>query len=95
MSGMEANQGRAYAVGMQLYFNAVNKVGGINGHTFTLARKDDGGRPEDTVAMTRQMVVEEKPMVLAGYFGNKNINDVVAAGLLATDRIALVGYRIQ
>ena len=93
LSGLEANQGRAYAAGMQLLFNNVNKAGGVNGHTFSLLRKDDGGRPEDTVSVTKQMLSEDKPMVLAGYFGNRNISDIVAAGLLEKDKIALVGYR--
>jgi len=93
LSGLEASQGRAYGTGMQLYFNAVNKVGGVNGHTFTLVRRDDGGRPEDTVASTKAMLTEDKPLVLAGFFGTRNINDLVAAGLLEKERIALVGYR--
>jgi branched-chain amino acid transport system substrate-binding protein len=93
MSGLEANQGRAYSAGMQLLFNNVNKAGGVNGHTFTLVRKDDGGRPEDTVSVTKQMLAEDKPLVLAGYFGNRNISDLVAAGLLEKEKIVLVGYR--
>ncbi|RZJ06668.1 MAG: ABC transporter substrate-binding protein [Haliea sp.] len=93
MSGLDANQGRAYATGMQLLFNTVNKAGGVNGHTFTLVRKDDGGRPEDTVSATKAMLAEDKPMVLAGYFGNRNIADLVASGMLEKERIPLVGYR--
>src|SRR5687768_12203469 len=93
MSGLEANQGRAYAAGMQLLFSGVNKAGGVNGHTFTLVRKDDGGRPEDTVSATKQLLSDDKPLVLAGYFGNRNISDVVNAGLLEKEKIALVGYR--
>ena len=93
MSGLEANQGRAYSAGMQLLFSSVNKAGGVNGHTFTLVRKDDGGRPEDTVNATKQMLSEDKPLVLAGYFGNRNISDLVSSGLLEKDKIALVGYR--
>lgn len=93
MSGLDANQGRAYAAGMQLLFNGVNKAGGVNGHTFSLVRKDDGGRPEDTVSATRELLDKDRPLVLAGYFGNKNVNDVVASGLLEKERIALVGYR--
>ena len=93
MSGLEASQGRAYATGMQLYFNAVNKNGGVNGHTFSLVRRDDSGRAEDTVALTKAMLAEDKPLVLAGYFGSKNVADVVAAGLLEKEKIALVGYR--
>ena len=93
MSGLDANQGRAYAAGMQLVFNGVNSAGGVNGNTFTLVRKDDGGRPEDTVIATRQLLAESKPLVLAGFFGSRNINDLVAAGLLEKERIPLVGYR--
>jgi branched-chain amino acid transport system substrate-binding protein len=93
MSGLEANQGRAYAAGMQLLFAGVNKAGGVNGHTFTLVRKDDGGRPEDTLSGTRQILAEDKPLVLAGYFGNRNISDLMGSGLLEKEKIALVGYR--
>lgn len=93
MSGLEASQGRAYAAGMQMYFNAVNKAGGAGGHTFSLVRRDDGGRPEDTVAGAKAMLAEDKPMVLAGFFGSRNIADVIASGVLEKEKIALVGYR--
>jgi branched-chain amino acid transport system substrate-binding protein len=93
MTGLEANQGRAYAAGMQLLFNNTNAAGGVNGNTFVLVRKDDGGRPDDTVSATRQLLAESKPLILAGFFGSRNINDLVAAGLLQKEKIALVGYR--
>jgi branched-chain amino acid transport system substrate-binding protein len=93
MSGLEANQGRAYAAGMQLLFTSVNKAGGVNGHTFTLVRKDDGGRAEDTLSGTKQLLSEDKPLVLAGYFGNRNISDLMSSGLLEKEKVALVGYR--
>jgi branched-chain amino acid transport system substrate-binding protein len=93
LSGLDANQGRAYAAGMQLYFNNANKGGGVNGNTFTLESRDDGGRPEDTIKVTRELLAESKPMVLAGYFGNRNVADLVASGLLEKEKIALVGFR--
>lgn len=93
MTGMEASQGRAYAAGMQLVFASVNAAGGVNGHTFSLVRKDDGGRAEDTVPATRQLLAEAKPMVLAGYIGSRNVGALMESGLLENERIALVGYR--
>jgi len=93
LSGLDASQGRAYATGMQLYFDAVNKAGGVNGHTFSLARRDDAGRPEETVAATRALLAEDRPMVLAGFMGSRNVADLVATGLLEKEHIALVGYR--
>lgn len=93
LSGMDANQGRAYSAGLQLHFNQVNKTGGVGGHTFTLVRKDDGGRAEDTVSATRQLLAETRPMVLSGYAGGRNIADLISSGLLQSEKIALVGYR--
>jgi branched-chain amino acid transport system substrate-binding protein len=94
MSGLEATLGRGYAVGLELAFKQANVAGGVNGNTFTLVRKDDGGRPEDTVALTRQVLAQDKPLVLAGYFGNRNITDLVSAGVLEKEHIPLVGYRV-
>jgi ABC-type branched-subunit amino acid transport system substrate-binding protein len=93
LTGLEASQGRAYSLGMQLYFNQVNKSGGINGHTFALVKRDDNGRPEDTISITRAIIAEERPMVLAGYFGSRNIAELLSAGVLEKEHIALVGYR--
>jgi branched-chain amino acid transport system substrate-binding protein len=92
-SGPAASQGRAYRAGLQLYFNSINKAGGLNGNTFHLVSSDDGGRPEDTVAQTASMLQENRPIVLTGFFGNRNLRELSASGLLRVNRIALVGYR--
>lgn len=56
-------------------------------------RKDDGGRPEDTITVTNQVLGESKPIALAGYFGNRSIAELVKSGILEKEKIALVGYR--
>ena len=93
LSGLEAIQGRAYSAGLQLAFANANKGGGAGGHTFSLVRKDDGGRPDDTIAATTQLLADSKPIALAGYFGNRSIADLVKSGILEKEKIALVGYR--
>ncbi len=93
LSGLEAIQGRAYSAGLQLAFTNANKAGGAGGHTFTLVRKDDGGRPEDTLSATTQVLADSKPIALAGYFGNRSIAELVKSGILEKEKIALVGYR--
>jgi branched-chain amino acid transport system substrate-binding protein len=95
LSGLEAAQGRAYAAGLQLQFEILNRAGGVNGHTFTLIRRDDAGRPEDTVGLTTQIMATNRPIALAGYFGSKNIADLIATGLLQREKMALVGYRVS
>jgi branched-chain amino acid transport system substrate-binding protein len=93
LTGPEAGQGRAYAAGMQLLFGDVNKAGGVNGHTFVLVSKDDRGRADETVSITKQLLADSQPTVLAGFFGARNISELLSAGVLEKEKIALVGYR--
>lgn len=93
LSGLDANQGRAYATGMQLYFQQVNKAGGVGGHTFTLVRKDSGGRGDEVVAQTQQLLAEQHPLLLAGYFGSRALSELAGSKLLEKEKIPLVGFR--
>lgn len=95
LSGLEGTQARAYSAGIQLALDKANKAGGVNGHTFTLVRKDDGGRPEDTLAGTKSLLTENRPLVLAGYFGDRSLGEVVNSGLLQKENVPLVGYRVN
>ena len=93
LSGLEGNQGRAYATGLRLALNRANALG-TGGHTFTLVTKDDGSRSADTLPATRQLLSESRPLVLAGFFGDRGIGELVSTGLLEKENIALVGYRV-
>ncbi|OUM04147.1 ABC transporter substrate-binding protein [Variovorax sp. JS1663] len=92
-TGLEAKQGLGYAAGLRLAFDSINKQGGVNGNTFTLARLDDRNDPATTVEQTRKLVAEQRPVVLAGYFGSRNLAELLNSGLLERQRLALVGYR--
>lgn len=93
LSGLDANQGRAYGTGMQLAFNNANKGGGVNGHTIVLVRKDDAGNPEATLRLTKELVEQDKALVLGGYFGIASIETIARSGILEKEHIALVGWR--
>ncbi|GAB3471577.1 ABC transporter substrate-binding protein [Polaromonas eurypsychrophila] len=95
LSGLDGTQARAYSTGIQLALNKANKAGGVNGHTFSLVRKDDGGRPADNLAATKALLSESRPLVLAGYFGDRIVGELVGSKLLETENIALVGYRVN
>ncbi len=95
LSGLEGTQARAYSTGIQLALNNANKAGGVNGHTFTLVRKDDAGRAADTITATKTLLTENKPLVLAGFFGERSIDELVKSGLLEKEGIPLVGYRVN
>ncbi|KQM80032.1 ABC transporter substrate-binding protein [Xylophilus sp. Leaf220] len=93
LTGVEATQGRAYAAGLQIAFSQFNAAGGAAGNTLSLVSRDDGSRPDDTVAATRALLAEQRPLALAGYFGTRGITAVVESGLLDKEKIPLVGYR--
>jgi ABC-type branched-subunit amino acid transport system substrate-binding protein len=93
MSGAEASQGRAYAQGMRLYFDQVNKSGGVQGQPVELVVADDLGHPDETVSKTRKLLSDAKPVVLAGYFGNRNLAALLDSKLLEGSPLSLVGYQ--
>ena len=93
LTGVEATQGRAYAAGLQIAIAQFNAAGGAAGNTLSLVSRDDGSRPDDTVAATRDLLAEQRPLALAGYFGTRSITAVVESGLLDKEKIPLVGYR--
>lgn len=93
LSGLDGSQGKAYAAGLQLAFDGANKRGGVAGNTVRLVRKDDAGKPEETLRLTQELIEQDKAVVLAGYFGIANIETIARSGILEKNRIALVGWR--
>ena len=93
LTGKSGTQGRAYAQGMRLHFDQINKAGGIQGQPVQLVLADDGGHAENTVARTRELLAKSRPVVLAGFMGNANLSALLASGLLERERISLVGYQ--
>ena len=93
LSGADASQGRAYAQGMKLYFDQINKTGGVQGQPVELVVVDDVGHPEETVAKTRKLLSDSKPVVLAGFFGNRNMAALLDSKLLDGSPLSVVGYQ--
>jgi branched-chain amino acid transport system substrate-binding protein len=67
-SGAAEQLGLQFYLGAQLYFEAQNAKGGINGRTIEIKRLDDGYEPERCVANTRQLI-DEGVFALFGYIG--------------------------
>lgn len=93
LTGSNAKHGRAYSQEMRLAFEQVNKAGGVQGQPLKLVTLDDRGSPEDTIAKTRELLEKSSPVLLAGYFGNKNLTALLDSKLLEQHRIQLVGYQ--
>jgi branched-chain amino acid transport system substrate-binding protein len=79
--------------GMQLYFDWVNRSGGVNGNTLKLVGKE---RPLDgpkVVAVTRELIQESKPIALAGVMGTGYMNALIKENVLNEAGIPIVGIR--
>jgi branched-chain amino acid transport system substrate-binding protein len=67
-SGAAEQLGLQFHLGAQLYFEALNHKGGVNGRRIELTRLDDGYEPERCAANTRQLIADGV-FALFGYIG--------------------------
>lgn len=72
-SGPVAETGNNYRRGIELYFEQVNKAGGVHGRKLQLKSLDDGYEPKRTVENTRALIDEHKVFALIGYVATANL----------------------
>lgn len=72
-SGPVAATGNNYRRGIELYFEQVNKSGGVNGRKLQLTALDDAYDPQRTVENTRLLIDEHKVFALIGYVATANL----------------------
>lgn len=92
-SGPLAPTGLGMRAGIQLYIDATNAAGGINGARLRLVSKDDAYKAEQTVRLTRELIGEARPAALIGFVGTGNVGAVLSERLLEEAAIPLVGVR--
>jgi ABC-type branched-subunit amino acid transport system substrate-binding protein len=63
--------------GSMVYFNKVNKAGGINGRKVRVISYDDGYEPKNTVEQTRKLIHDDKVFALFGYVGTPTSSAVL------------------
>ncbi|MCU0957382.1 MAG: ABC transporter substrate-binding protein [Hydrogenophaga sp.] len=80
-SGAAEQLGVQFYLGAQLFFDALNARGGVNGRTVEIRRLDDGYEPERCAANTRQLI-SDGAFALFGYIGTPTS---LAALPMATD----------
>lgn len=90
MTGPNGDTGKDFVTGARVYFDQLNAKGGLNGRQINLVVEDDHGDPATTVALSRKLVSQYKPVALFGYFGADNVRAVLADKVLAEQPAALV-----
>jgi len=68
-SGPAARLGESMRDGANLYFDEVNRTGGVHGRKIRLQSLDDGYEPDRAVANTRQLIERDNVFALFGYVG--------------------------
>lgn len=68
-SGPAARLGESMREGANLYFDEVNRNGGVHGRKIKLLSLDDGYEPDRAIANTKQLIEQEKVFALFGYVG--------------------------
>ena len=69
LTGPASQLGQELSSGALVYFNKLNRLGGIHGKQVELISLDDGYEPENTVINTRLFIKKEKVFALFGYVG--------------------------
>jgi ABC-type branched-subunit amino acid transport system substrate-binding protein len=72
-SGPVADTGNHYRRGIELYFDKVNKAGGVNGRKLQLVALDDAYDPKRTAENTHTLIEQNKVFALIGYTATANL----------------------
>lgn len=90
-SGLNAEASRDFVAGARVYFDSMNSTGGINGRKIKLIVRDDGGKVENTLNQTRELIENDHADVLFGYVGDTGIDALLKSALLKNSGIAFFG----
>ncbi|HVK53702.1 MAG TPA: ABC transporter substrate-binding protein [Burkholderiales bacterium] len=92
-SGALAPTGKGLQLGAQVYIDAVNAKGGINGAKIRTVSKDDGYKVDETLKQIKALLAEHKPVALFGLVGTGNVEAILKEGILDAEGVPVVGPR--
>jgi len=72
-SGMVAFVGVPFIAGMEAYFAIVNEAGGVHGRNIQLIHREDGSDMARGIAMTTELIEDDRVFALVGHFGGGTI----------------------
>lgn len=77
LTGVAAPGYSEIPLGVQAYFDYVNKQGGVNGRKIQYEYKDDAYNPTQTSSITNQLVLQDKVFAIMGALGTPTHSAVV------------------
>jgi branched-chain amino acid transport system substrate-binding protein len=79
--------------GVELYFDAVNRAGGIHNASLRLVAKDRSMVVSDAVPKTRELIEQYQPIALIALQGTAPMDALVKEGVLDKAELPVVGIR--
>lgn len=89
-SGPNGVYGQEMRQTIQVYFEHVNKTGGVNGRKLELLTLDDGYETERSVANTKTLLEEKRVFALLAYYGSSPTTETMNT-VFGPARVPLVG----
>jgi branched-chain amino acid transport system substrate-binding protein len=77
-------------LGYSVYFEQVNREGGVHGRRLKLVNKDDGIVPEKMLALTDELAADPAVIALVGFLNTPGMQDMIKRGTLVEKGIALI-----
>lgn len=77
-------------LGYTVYFEHVNRSGGIHGRKVKLVNKDDGVVADKMLALTEQLIADPQIVALAGFLNTAGLVEIMKRKLLAEKGIAMI-----
>lgn len=78
------------ATGYQVYFDHVNKQGGVNGHTLRLVQLDDEVNAKKMLELTAKLIDDPRTIALAGFLNSPGLGELARENIAAKRGIALI-----
>jgi ABC-type branched-subunit amino acid transport system substrate-binding protein len=77
LTGPASALGTGMKKGSMVYFEKINKAGGVHGRKVRVISYDDGYEPRNTVEQTRKLVQQDRVFALFGYVGTPTSSAVL------------------
>lgn len=79
LTGPASALGTGVKKGALVYFDKVNRAGGVHGRKIRVISYDDGYEPRNTVAQTRKLIADDRVFALFGYVGTPTSSAIIPA----------------
>jgi ABC-type branched-subunit amino acid transport system substrate-binding protein len=77
LTGPASALGAGVRKGALVYFDKINRTGGVHGRKIRVVSADDGYEPKNTVVQTRKLIAEDKVFALFGYVGTPTSSAII------------------